>query len=60
MIGNNGISYSAAADGFFSVKRGAGEAMNLTARGNIYLKGNIHIVGNTDLDGYVKINKQAQ
>lgn len=60
MIGNNGISYSAAADGFFSVKRGAGEAMNLTARGNIYLKGNIHIVGNTDLDGYVKINNQAQ
>lgn len=60
MIGNNGISYSAAADGFFSVKRGAGEAMNLTARGNIYLKGNVHIVGNTDLDGYVKINGQAQ
>lgn len=60
MIGNNGISYSAAADGFFSVKRGAVGAMNLTARGNIYLKGNIHIVGSTDLDGYVKINGQAQ
>ena len=60
MIGNNGISYSAAADGFFSVKRGARGAMNLTARGDIYLKGNVHIVGNTDLDGYVKINGQAQ
>ena len=60
MIGNNGISYSAAADGFFSVKKEAGEAMNLTARGNINLKGDVHIIGNIDLDGYVKINEQVQ
>lgn len=60
MIGNNGISYSAAADGFFSVRKEAVGAMNLTARGNINLKGDVHIVGNIDLDGYVKINKQAQ
>ena len=60
MIGNNGISYSAAADGFFSVKKEAGEALNLTARGNINLRGNVHIEGDIDLNGYVKINNQVQ
>lgn len=60
MIGNNGISYSVAADEFFSVKKESGGVMNLTARGNINLKGDVHIIGNIDLDGYVKINGQVQ